>query len=84
MVRNNMPNTLVEVIEFIMNFIKSIVKWLLNCLDTLAIIFTYLSILALTVLLVKSSLQGLVLTPIISSLSIFTLMKVNKNLRGGN
>lgn len=81
--RKNMLNIIINLVENIISIIKSLFKWLLNCLDTLSIIFTYLSILILTVVLVKSSLEGLAVTSVVCSLSIFTLMRVNLAIRGG-
>lgn len=72
-----------NILDNIKTFLSDLIKWTFNCLDILAIIFTYLSTLVLVIYLVKSCLGGSLLTPIACSISIFTLLQVNQRIRGG-
>lgn len=76
--------TLLKCIEFIFVVAETCYKHLFELLDTVALIFTYLSTLYLTYYMVSSCAKGSYLTTIACAVCIFTLSHVNQRLRGGN
>lgn len=78
-----MVDTIINIIKTIQELITNLVKWILSVFDVFGILFTYISILLVTVLIVTSYSHGGLLTPTVGCIIIFTLIYVNKNLKGG-
>ena len=78
-----MVDTIINIIKTIQELITNLVKWILSVFDVFGILFTYISILLVTVLIVTSYCNGKLLTPTVGCIVIVTLIHVNKSLKGG-
>ncbi len=78
-----MVDTLINIIKTIQELVINLIKWILSLLDIFGILFTYISILLVTILIVVSYYHGGLLTPTVGCIVIVTLIYVNKNLKGG-